>query len=225
MRALRFVFVLCVVLGLGAAVGCQRAYYDAMEAMGTEKREILVDRTEDLRDALYAVRSEYSVAVERLATIVQPDALDAEQRFSQAEVLVDACRERSDTLQSALEQTDDIANTLFEDWIVMTREQADAGMRDASQKRLDDLRTSYRAMMRPARSAADRVLPVLRTFEAHVQHLKLHMDDASAATVRAELDRVQPDVTALMGQLEEAVQGTNSFLHTMSRQMHQQRTE
>ena len=49
-----FVFTLVLV------VGCSGAYYNAMEGLGIEKRDILVDRVEDARDAQDSASEQFS---------------------------------------------------------------------------------------------------------------------------------------------------------------------
>ena len=52
---MRFVLILLASI---LASGCQSAYYAAMEKVGVEKRDILVDRVEDAKDAQEEVRIE-----------------------------------------------------------------------------------------------------------------------------------------------------------------------
>ncbi len=214
----------CVLmLILVAAAGCQKAYYGAMEYVGVEKREILVDRSESLRDSLYRVRTVYGMALERLDAIAAPNALSPELRYEQAQLLYDECADRAAELRSDIAGTEDVANALFEDWIALNRAQTSESTRAAGQQRLDETREGFAAMMRPVRSAEGRIVPVLAALEGHVRHMKLNMDDASAATVRSELVRVRPDMTALLDQSQTAIDAANTFIHTMSRQLHRQK--
>ncbi|UZP66610.1 DUF2959 domain-containing protein [Desulfovibrio mangrovi] len=218
------VSLMCILV-LGAVTGCQKAYYDALEAVGFEKREMLVDRSEELRDTLHLVKTEFGVAFSRLGTIVQPDALAPDQQYEQAQVLYDSCEDRYDELRKGIEKTEDVANALFEDWIEQTTQHPEGSMRAASQKRLDETREAFRTMMRPVRSASDRVPPVLSALEQHVMHLKLNQSPQASENVIAELDRSQTDLQALLDHAQTAIDATNGFIHSMSRQVHKQRTE
>jgi len=55
----RLIFVCCALLAL---VGCQSAYYSAMEKAGIHKRDILVDRVEDARDSQQAAKEQFKDA-------------------------------------------------------------------------------------------------------------------------------------------------------------------
>lgn len=228
MRATRnvvFVLVslLCVLM-LGAATGCRNVYYDAMQAVGVEKREMLVDNTEELRESLHLVKTEFGVAFNRLATIVQPDALAPDQQYEQGQILYDSCQERYDELNNSIGKTEEVANSLFEDWIEETSQQPSESLRAASQQRLDETREAFRSMMRPVRSASDRVPPVLSALEQHVIHLKMNRNAQASETILAELDRSQTDLQALLDQAQVGIDATNTFIHSMSRQVHQIKT-
>jgi len=54
--------VLVAVLLLLLFGGCSKAYYDAMEKVGIHKRDILVDRVEDARDAQSEAQEQFKSA-------------------------------------------------------------------------------------------------------------------------------------------------------------------
>ena len=52
-----------LLLALGLTLsGCQSVYYEAMEKMGTHKRDILVDRVEDGKEAQEEAKAQFSSA-------------------------------------------------------------------------------------------------------------------------------------------------------------------
>ena len=52
-----------------ALTGCQSAYYGAMEKVGYHKRDILVDRVEDSRDAQVDAEEQFQSALEQLKAL------------------------------------------------------------------------------------------------------------------------------------------------------------
>ena len=60
--ALAHFLTLTVILLLA---GCASAYYGAMEKFGIEKRDILVDRVEDSREAQEEAREQFESALEQ----------------------------------------------------------------------------------------------------------------------------------------------------------------
>lgn len=220
MRTMRgVVFGLIMMVCIAAATGCQKMYYDAMETVGIEKREILVDRSEATRDSLHRITVEYSVVLNRLASIVQLDALTPEQRYEQSAELVESAQDRSDELTKGINKTDDVAAALFEDWDSQTRAQTSEALRATSQQRLDETREAFRTMMRPVRDAADRLPPILSALNKHVMHLKLNYTDEAAETVRNELEQSTTDVAGLLEKAQSAIDASNEFITAMNRQM------
>src|SRR5690606_40233591 len=60
---------------LAALAGCSTVYYSAMEKLGYEKREILVDRVEDARDAQSDAQETFRSSLERFQSVVSmPDS-------------------------------------------------------------------------------------------------------------------------------------------------------
>ena len=53
--------------------GCESTYYAAMEKVGLEKRDILVDRVEDARDAQEDAQEQFTTALERYSALVDFD--------------------------------------------------------------------------------------------------------------------------------------------------------
>ncbi|MBG23974.1 MAG: DNA repair protein, partial [Idiomarinaceae bacterium] len=61
--------------------GCQSAYYGAMEKVGIHKRDILVDRVDDARDAQADAQEEFKSALERLDEMLQIDGGELEAQY------------------------------------------------------------------------------------------------------------------------------------------------
>lgn len=66
--AVRKLLVIVAVVGLLTA--CQSAYYAAAEKVGYHKRDILVDRVEDARDAQQDAEEEFQSALEQLSELI-----------------------------------------------------------------------------------------------------------------------------------------------------------
>ena len=66
---------LAIALLSSMLIGCESAYYGAMEKVGYHKREILVDRIEDTRDSQAGAQQQFRDALEQFRT-----SLDIEER-------------------------------------------------------------------------------------------------------------------------------------------------
>src|SRR5690606_19062792 len=77
-RCLVFVSGLGIVLALAA---CTSAYYRALETVGIEKRDILVDRIDDTRKAQDAAKEQFSSALEQYRSVVEFEGGDLEEVY------------------------------------------------------------------------------------------------------------------------------------------------
>ena len=71
--ARRVLMVAMLVLAAWLVAGCQSMYYKTMEKFGYEKREILVDRVIDARDAQQETKEQFTSALEKFSDVVNFD--------------------------------------------------------------------------------------------------------------------------------------------------------
>ena len=81
--------------------GCSSAYYGAMEKVGVHKREILVDRVQDAREAQTEAKEQFADALEQFLAVskVPPTELQATYKrlndeFKQSESRAQEVRDR-----------------------------------------------------------------------------------------------------------------------------------
>ena len=67
-----------VVLAVLLLTACSSAYYKTMESMGIEKRDILVDRVEEARDAQDDASEQFASALDQYRSTVNFDGGDLE---------------------------------------------------------------------------------------------------------------------------------------------------
>ena len=61
-----------------SVTACSSAYYKTMETVGVEKRDILVDRVEEARDAQDEASEQFADALEQFRSVVDFDGGDLE---------------------------------------------------------------------------------------------------------------------------------------------------
>ena len=77
-RAAQTSVALVVALMLG---GCQSMYYGAMEKMGIEKRDILVDRVDSAREAQQEAKDQFGSALEQFIAVTNYSGGDLEKQY------------------------------------------------------------------------------------------------------------------------------------------------
>ena len=83
-----------LVFGL-ALSGCQTVYYEAMEKMGTHKRDILVDRVEEGKEAQEEAKAQFSSAFDEFLAISKVDMGDLKSAYDRIQDSFDRSAKRA----------------------------------------------------------------------------------------------------------------------------------
>ena len=149
-------------------VGCQSAYYSAAEQMGYHKRDILVDRVEDSRDAQQDAQEQFESALAQLAELVNFDGGDLQEMYEALEGEYEESAEAAAEVSERIDAVDDVANALFEEWQEEITLYSNARLKSDSQAKLRQTRQRYDQMiaaMRASEARMDPVLDAMRDFE------------------------------------------------------------
>jgi len=63
--------------------GCQQAYYKTMETFGYHKRDILVERVEESRDAQEQAKEQFKSALEKFSEVVTFQGGELQEEYDQ----------------------------------------------------------------------------------------------------------------------------------------------
>ena len=107
-------FFLLVIVAL--LMACSSTYYKAMDSIGIEKRDILVDRVETARDAQDEAAEQFANALEHFRSVVAIDGGDLEKVYDRLSSEFERSQERADEVSSRIESIESVAEDLFEEW-------------------------------------------------------------------------------------------------------------
>jgi hypothetical protein len=79
---------------------CATAYYQALETVGIEKRDILADRVEEAQESQTDAKEQFTSALERYRSVVNVDGGDLEEIYDR----LNAELERSQARAQAVEE-------------------------------------------------------------------------------------------------------------------------
>ena len=78
---MRATLLIAVVATAPLLSSCATAYYRALETVGIEKREILVDRIEDARDSQTEAKEQFTSALDRYRSVINVEGGDLERTY------------------------------------------------------------------------------------------------------------------------------------------------
>jgi ElaB/YqjD/DUF883 family membrane-anchored ribosome-binding protein len=202
-------------LGCLLLAACSTAYYKAMEGIGFEKREILVDRVEEARDAQDDAAEQFASALEQFRSIVQVDGGELEKTYDRLSQEYERSLSRANEVSDRIDSVARVAEDLFEEWEAELGEYTSEGLRRESSSLLNDTRSRYRQLMSAMRRAEASMPPVLDAFQDQVLVLKHNLNARAIGALRGEMDNIERDTEALIAEMQRAIGEANSFINSM----------
>lgn len=204
-----------LIVTLLALAGCQAAMYRALESVGIEKREILVDRVEDARDSQEKAKEQFASALDQFRSVVQIEGGELERTYDRLNSEYERSKSRADEVTKRVDAVEQVAEDLFDEWEGELDEYSNASLRRDSQRLLNDTRRRYATLIKSLRRAEKSMHPVLDTFRDQVLVLKHNLNAQAIGSLRKELTSIERQTAALIKDMERAIAEANKFIAEM----------
>jgi Protein of unknown function (DUF2959) len=207
--------ILVAVSVLVCLAGCQSAYYSAAEQVGYHKRDILVDRVEDSRDAQADAQEQFESALEQLSVMIDFDGGDLEDMYDD---MVDVYEDSADAAEQVSERIDaveHVAKSLFKEWEAEIAEYSSARLKADSQGKLRETRRRYDQMVVALRRSEAKMPPVLSALNDNVLYLKHNLNAQAVASLQVEFADIEKDIELLIAEMNKAIASSDAFIETM----------
>lgn len=198
-----------------ALVGCQSAYYNTMEKFGVHKRDILVDRVDDARDAQSDAQEEFKSALQRLDELLQFDGGELEQRYKALNDDYERSKAAAERVHKRIAAVDQVAQALFDEWQDELSLYTNASLRSESERSLRETERRYKSLLQSMERAAATMQPVLDKLHDNVLYLKHNLNAKAVDAIRGEYRTLRADVEVLIREMETAIEASNAFIDTM----------
>ncbi|MGD8956100.1 MAG: DUF2959 domain-containing protein [Chromatiaceae bacterium] len=195
--------------------GCQTAYYSTMEGLGFEKRDILVDRVEDARDAQQEAKVQFESALEQFIAVTDYRGGDLEDQYRNLKSEFEDSEDRARAVRRRIDDVERVAEDLFDEWEAELRQYTDANLRRASADQLRRTQTSYRQLMEAMRRAESKIDPVLLAFRDRVLFLKHNLNAQAIASLKTNRAAVESDIQALIRDMNQSITEADRFVQSM----------
>jgi len=209
------IYIAGSILVLALSGGCSSAYYKTMESIGIEKRDILVDRVEEARDAQDSASEQFASALEQFRATVNFDGGDLEEIYDRLNSEYEDSSAEATDVSERIDAVEGVAEDLFEEWEQELEQYSRADMRRNSAALLKDTRSRYGKLMASMRRAESSMEPVLEAFQDQVLFLKHNLNARAIGALRNELDSIERDTARLIAQMQKAIAEANDFIDSM----------
>ncbi|MGE5236891.1 MAG: DUF2959 domain-containing protein [Acidobacteriota bacterium] len=208
----------CLAVTALLLVGCSSAYYAALEKVGIEKREILVDRVEAARDAQQKAQTQFRDALEQFKALVGYDGGRLEAMYESLRDTSEASTARAREVRDRIGAVKDVAEALFREWEGELQQYSDVSLRRRSQRQLNETRVRYHRLVAAMDRAASRMDPVLAVLHDQVLFLKHNLNASALGSLEGTSISLQKDVDTLIEEMQVAIAEANRFIGDLTRE-------
>lgn len=207
---------LLMALACSALIACQSAYYSAAEKVGIHKRDILVDRVEESRDAQKDAEEEFQSALEQFSVLVNFDGGELQDVYENLSGEYDDAKDAADKVTARINAVEHVAEALFDEWEDEIDQYSNQRLRANSQGQLRDTRKRYAGMIKAMRKAEAKMPPVLTALHDNVLYLKHNLNARAVASLKTEFRSIEQDVARLVSEMRRAIASSDAFIQSMS---------
>jgi GH15 family glucan-1,4-alpha-glucosidase len=192
--------------------GCSSMYYGAMEKLGFEKRDILVDRVEDARDSQNDAQETFRSSLERFQSVVDTPDPPLKDKYEEMRDAYEDSEGAAESVRDWTDRVEDVAAALFREWDDELDLYENPSLRRSSEQKLEDTRQHYEQLINRMHEAEDRMEPVLQAFEDQMLFLKHNLNAQAIASLESELGQIRQDVDSLIREMEDSIAESEAFI-------------
>jgi hypothetical protein len=186
-----------------------------MKKFGVEKRDILVTRVRDAREAQQKGKEEFRSALERFKSVVDTDGGTLEEKYSKLNKELERSEDRAKDIHDRVKKVKNVADDLFDEWEKELGKYQDRQLRAESERELKETKRRAQSVIKAMEAADKRVDPVLQPLRDRVLFLKHNLNASAIGALDRELVALRTNVDALVADLESSIAEAEAFINQM----------
>jgi len=210
-----FKFLLPIGLLLVIMTGCSKIYYESMEKVGIHKRDIMVDRVENVQESQEDAQKEFKSALEQFSSLVKIENSDLKSAYETFNDQYEDAKEASEDVSQNIDKLEDVSLALFDEWAEEIEQYQNAKLKSQSKTKLKKTQAKYKTMMRSMRQSEKSMEPILATFHDNVLTLKHSLNAQAIGALDGEFKSLKSDVTLLIKQMNSSIKESDKFIQEM----------
>jgi hypothetical protein len=195
--------------------GCSDTYYSAMEAIGKDKRDLLRDNVEEVRDRQKETKEQFEDALEQMRRLYGTGGGDLEKMYDRVRASYEASSRRAKELGDRIERVEKVAQDLFVEWEKETQAISDRGLRQSSRDKLRQTERRFAALRVTMERAERSTQPVLVKLNDQVLFLKHNLNAQAVGNLGGEVKDIERSMQALMRAMSQSIVEAESFIRSM----------
>ena len=208
----QYCVLFCSVSILLWLISCSQTYYSAMEKVGIYKRDIMVDRVEDARDAQTDAQIQFKSALEQFNSMVKLQETDLKIAYDKLSREYDRSAEAAHEVSGSIDKVESVAEDLFNEWEKELKEYQNPDLRRSSADKLKNTMKRYKDMLISMHRAEASMSPVLKVFHDNVLFLKHNLNAQAIGSLHGEFAGLKGQIDTLIKEMNAAIALSNTFI-------------
>ena len=195
--------------------GCASTGIAVRETLGTPKREQLVDRVDETRDAQESAKVQFATTLDELKSLSGFDGGELEDAYSRLKKQLERAEHRADNVSDKIKSVERVGKALFSEWEKELNEYSTESLRRASEKQLDETQHAFEDVLEAMKTAEEKMGPVLSAFSDQVLFLKHNLNARAIASLDDTLVELESEIAELIADMEASIDEANAFIDEM----------
>lgn len=198
---------------MSVLAACQTTpYYKALETVGIKKRDLLIDRAEDVQKSEREASKAFVGAVTVYRETSDADPRNIEGAYRRLESAYEKSRARAGDVEQDIDTLRTVAGDMFTEWESELKLFQDPDIRAASAADLERTRAEFAQLERVLGESVQAMEPALFTLRDRVLYLKHNQTPAAAQALRAQQPKLVEDVRSADAEIRRAIEAADRFL-------------
>ncbi|MCM2681015.1 DUF2959 domain-containing protein [Echinimonas agarilytica] len=196
-------------------LGCESTYYAAMEKVGVHKRDIMVDRVEEARDAQEDAQEQFKSALEQFQALTNFDGGDLQRMYEATSDSYESSAESAQDVTQRIDAVEDVAGALFDEWEDEIDQISSDRLKRDSRNKLKATQRNYQDLIRSMRKAEAKMEPVLVALKDNMLYLKHNLNAAAIGSLEQEYRVIKSDIDVLISEMNASIATSNEFIESL----------
>jgi hypothetical protein len=200
-----------------SSTGCNNSLgYNFQEAMGTPKRQVLLSRVQDTRDAMKDTKKTFASAMQQFGSVYKESGSKLENKYVILKKEYETCNSKASDLRSQIASVKSIGQVLFQEWQKELDQFTNEQMRKLSEVKMQQTREKYVTMTESMDRVSARMTPVMTSMSDQLLNIKHSLNALIVVSLEEELVQLRGQMDNLMAEIDASVNHCNAFIGSMA---------
>ena len=199
-----------------AFTGCTSLYYNAMEKIGKEKRDILVQRIIAGKKDQEKAKEQIKTTLEAFQELTGFEGGNLERTYKKLHGEFEDAGKRANDLSDRVKSIEQVGNDLFKEWNQELGTIKDTTLHARSATLLRQTRARHQQYIQRMKQTESKMRPVWQGFRDQVLYLKHNLNAKAIGSLKTTAAKMDGDVSLLVADMEGSIKEADSFIQTLT---------